>query len=407
MCGPWANEKEACRDRREQHDGHAGEKKQLEVPGASFRPEPHQRRSMQERFRHCAELPDFWNRSLQPERSVDDVVFPENGEQREGAHDPGDGKSQPTPWSIPPIDEPQQPQRDEDRKEEKEIAVRQRLQQPCTCKDDEPAVSSCGHVGVHAEKGEGHPVCREHLDVRELAGAIWREPEGEACADTGQRGSCQALDEQITKESREGVCQQEADVVCCQDARACELQGSRKDAQPEQMLGECHGPGHRPHHWRVPPLLGQRHRLRVPPQDPDVEERIPGIVRHARCQVDGDRPGPDDREDEETGEDEKRPTAQGPGLLEDLTVTHGTKLLGDRRSAFVQAFRSHSHDWSGCSSERRPPTADCRRYCPPPVPRPPVGVGFGRGLRGSTCSRLAVWYTNDATMTAFFRMSSS
>ena len=34
-----------------------------------------------------------------------------------------------------------------------------------------------------------------------------------------------------------------------------------------------------------------------------------------------------------------------------------------------------------------------------------AGCGFGSGLRGSFSSRFAAWYTNDATITAFFIMS--
>ena len=79
-----------------------------------------------------------------------------------------------------PVDEPREPERDQQRKEQQVVAVRQRLHQPGGGKERQPAPAPVVKVGVHREERERHPLRRQHLEVRQLRRAIRRERERRA-----------------------------------------------------------------------------------------------------------------------------------------------------------------------------------------------------------------------------------
>ena len=112
--------------------------------------------------------------------------------------------------------------------------------------------------------------------------------------------------EKVREEPRQRERQQEADVVGRDRIEARPLQRRRHDAQPNQMLRERHRAGHWPHHRCVPPRLGERRGLGIPPEDPDVEDRISRVVGNARRQRRCGRPRPEDGERAESEEDPER-----------------------------------------------------------------------------------------------------
>ncbi len=209
------------------------------------------------------------------------AVLQEHWQERQRGDDPGGHDGQPSAGRPPPVHEPRQPGRDEDREEQQKVAVRQRQQDPRHAEHHEPPPRAARQVGVQAEERERHPLRGEDLDVRELAGTVRREAERQSGAHPRERRSGEAPSEQEREESRERVGEQETDVVRRDGVDAGELQRCGDQAQPEEVLGEGHGARHGPHHRRVPPRVGERRDLGVPPEDPDVEDGIARVVRDA------------------------------------------------------------------------------------------------------------------------------
>ena len=287
-------------DRGEHHHHQTREQVLLVSEHRALTPEAQHRRGMEKGRGAGAENADSRHRTRQSHLLVHLVVLEEHRQEGQRRDGPRCDDLEPAARRTAPVNEPQQPGRDEHREEQQEITVRERLQQPREAEDDEPPSRAGVEVRVQPEERERHPLRRQHLNMRQLARAIRREPERDARTDAGERRSGQPFAEQIGEEARERVGEEQADVIGGDRAGAEELQRRRDDAEAEEMLGERHRSGHRPHHRRVPPCVGERRGLRVPPQDPDVEDRVAGVVRNPAVQIGRDRPRPEDCERRES-----------------------------------------------------------------------------------------------------------
>jgi len=88
----------------------------------------------------------------------------------------------------------------------------------------------------------------------------------------------------------EHVRSQQRDVVAEQGVAGQRDERRRDRRQAQQVFGEGERARRGIEDRRIPPVRRQRHRLRRPPQDPGVEDRIAGIVRDAVPKVQGERP---------------------------------------------------------------------------------------------------------------------
>ena len=237
-----------------------------------------------------------------PRRSWTSLVLEQYREERQRRDGPRRHDGHAAARRLPPVDEPRQPRHDEHREEQHEVAIRQRLDHPRRAEDHEPSLRPRGQVRVKAEQRERHPLRREDLEVRDLAGAVRREAEREPGADAGERRARQPTSEKKGEEPRERVRQQEADVVGGDRVDAGPLQRRSHEAQSEEMLRQRHRVRHWPHHRRVPPRVSQGRHLSIPPEDPGDQDRITRIVGNPRGDGASDRPRPDDRERAESEE---------------------------------------------------------------------------------------------------------
>ena len=303
--GDLGGRRPAPRQAGEQHEKEcrdAGKEKVLLRRHGTRRPEPQQRRSVSERGGGRAEADHLVRHPSQAERGVDATVLEERRHQRHRGGDPHDDNRHAIAPPRAPVDEPQQPQSDQHRQEQQEIAVRGCLEEPGRGEQNQPAPAPARDIPVQRQEDRRHPLRRNHLKVPELSGAIGRCRERDAADDRRRHRAGQAQHQQPREPSRERVRQQQADVVGGERRAAEELNGGRDRNESGEVLGQRQGTGHRDQDRRVPPGRGEGHGLRVPPQDPGIEQRIAEVVRHPRRQMRRERPGPGDSQRDEGAE---------------------------------------------------------------------------------------------------------
>ena len=243
---------------------------------------------------------------------MDGAVFQEDRGNGHGRDGPETHSHEASDAIAAPRGEPAEPQRDEDREIEEEVAVREHLKQPADREDCErkgaTALAGCGiERVVQRKKRERHPPRRKHLNVRRLGGAVRVEAENQPGDEARVVATRQPVRQGVGGKRTERPRQEERDVVRggWSSAHPDERRGHHR--QSNQMLGERQAALKRPEDGTVPPLRGERHRRSVPPQNPGVEQRIAGVVRnpvelqHHRekhrggqrciCRSDGEPPG--------------------------------------------------------------------------------------------------------------------
>jgi hypothetical protein len=91
----------------------------------------------------------------------------------------------------------------------------------------------------------------------------------------------QAAHQHEREESRQREGQDEGNVVRRERAAPEPLERSRDQCEAGEVFGQRQCAWHRREEWRAPPRRGERHDVRVPPQKPDAEDGVAGIVRDA------------------------------------------------------------------------------------------------------------------------------
>ncbi len=226
-------------DRSRQHDNDdrdAGKEKSFLRRSAGRRPERQKVRGLHERCEVAAELAHLVERAVQPQRVVDLFVVQERRHEQQGRQCEGEGERRASAPGVEPVDEPQQPEADEDREEQQIVAVRQRLQEPGGREDREPARPSLVDPCVHRKQRQRHPLRREYLQVRELARTIGRQREGESGDDAGEGGTCEPASEREGEEAGEPAAGDHRHVVGGDRTDAGELQRRREDGDAGQVL---------------------------------------------------------------------------------------------------------------------------------------------------------------------------
>jgi hypothetical protein len=296
------------REHRERRDRRSRE--QLSFwPSDRMHPSPEQELvgRMQQRRDVGAELLDH----LEPARETvhigeDPLVAEERRREEQGrGHEPG---REPCERGDRPAADrvPEKPAEQEDAEKEKEVPVGERLHEPRARGERRPARHRPAIVPVQRGQADGRPVRRQHLDVRELRQPIRREGVRHACHERGIVPARQRVGQKVRAEPAEDVAREQRHVVPEQ-----RVAGERDDRHgdrcfAQQVFREGQRPRRRIKDRRVPPRVGERHRLRRPPQNPRVQNRVARVVRDAVKHVPGERPGIRESEDDipERGERE-------------------------------------------------------------------------------------------------------
>ncbi len=192
--------------------------------------------------------------------------------------------------------EPEHPRREQHREEEQEVAVRQREHQPRGAERDEPESRASLEVQMRRDEHERHPERPQHLDVGKLCDAV----RAEAHDQPGQHGGSVPPDdregEAVCGERRQRIRDEQHEVVGGHRVGAHPQERRADEREAEQMLRKRQGACDRPEARRVPPSLGQRHSVSVPPENPRVERGIERVVRESGRQIPRDRPCEHDRQ---------------------------------------------------------------------------------------------------------------
>ncbi len=234
-------------------------------------------------------------------------VAQEDGSEAGG----GQGPDQEDPGHAAPVHrgpcEPRDPGREEDGHEDEEVAVGQALQDPGGGHQHEPAPAAVLHEAVRAEEEEGDEVRAEHLQVGELGGAIGGEAVGEAGDEAQARTQAEGPGQQVHGEAGQGERRDEGDVVGDERGSAQPLEGRRQGGEPHEVLGKRQHAGDRVEDRAVPPGLGEGNGVRVPPQQPRVQQRVDPVVDHPVPEAQGERKGRQDRQEAIQEEDAQQP----------------------------------------------------------------------------------------------------
>jgi hypothetical protein len=213
----------------------------------------------------------------------------------QGQVDPG---GPPSPETCP--DEfPAHVGRHEGREVQQVVDAREVLQDERQTSADERPSTLRIDVCPDAEEREGHPLRREHLQMRELWNAVRREGEEQAADECGRRGARDPSHEQEHPETRQHEGREKHQVVAEHRVAAGEGHGQRDECLGNQVLGvrqrerggvedvavEERGERVEIAAERAPELL------HVPRQDPDVEHRVAEIPGDITTQVPRQRPG--------------------------------------------------------------------------------------------------------------------
>ena len=149
--------------------------------------------------------------------------------------------------------------------------------------------------------------------MRKLSRPIRAESIGQRSAErrhvareSGRRRRHEPQDEKKCEKAGQGERQNQRDVVSRERIRVEQLHGRGEEPHPRKVFGEGKRPGHRIEDRGIPPALRERDRVRIPPEQPDVQDRIARVVRYPRRDVSGKRPGPDEGERQKRQEDWKR-----------------------------------------------------------------------------------------------------
>ena len=208
-------------------------------------------------------------------------------------------------------------QHDQHGEEQEVVAVRQRLNQPGERKHRQPPALALVQERVHAEQRQRHPLRREDLQVRQLPRTVGSEP-------IGQPGAARRDHDRTPRRMRDrpgaapAGMQRTPTARTRGSARRCTPSGDwRRAAAAVSRRRRCRPDvprararlGHRMENRRAPPAVRERHRLRVPPEQPGVENGVAGIVRHARREVRREGPGPEHGERQEGDERSERAPA--------------------------------------------------------------------------------------------------
>ena len=192
--------------------------------------------------------------------------------------------------------EPDRPACEQHGHVEEVVAARQRLHEGRGRKDHEPSSTMRPQPLMETEQHEGHPVGRQNLEVHDV-----RHPERvETVDDAGQhRRRVPAGDrerERMRAERRQRERCHERRVVGERWAAAGPLQRSGQERKSHAVVGEGQAAVDGKEGEAVPPRGREGHHVRVPPQNPDGEQRIAEVVREVRREVSGKRPGEDNRQ---------------------------------------------------------------------------------------------------------------
>jgi hypothetical protein len=172
---------------------------------------------------------------------------------------------------------------------------------------------------VHREERERHPLGGQNLQVRQLSRAVRSEAVSQTSAHRrgrayrlGAIGTDQAPHQEEREEPGQRERRNQRDVVCRDGVRTQPLDGRGDEADAGQVLRQRQRPLHRMEDGRAPPAIRERHRVRIPPEKPRVQDGIARVVGHARGETGCERPRPENRERQKHPEHPER-TQPHPG----------------------------------------------------------------------------------------------
>jgi len=139
-------------------------------------------------------------------------------------------------------------------------------------------------IAMQREQDYRCPVVGQHLEVRQLLGAVRRQHERESTDQPGVVAPGELACEEERAESAERKRQRKHHVVRGHRIMGDGLHDPRHWQQRQQAFRQRDRVGHREEHGSVPPGCRQRDGSRAVPEDPGVEERIAGIVRKSRSE---------------------------------------------------------------------------------------------------------------------------
>jgi hypothetical protein len=151
---------------------------------------------------------------------------------------------------------------------------------------------------MQAVERERNPVCRQHLEMRELRHAVRRKRIGQR---TDHRETVAAREfetQQMRGDRRQEEREQKGHVVGDEHAARRRDDRSRDDREAQEMLRKRHHSRDGIELWQAPPARAEGDNAGVPGEEEHVQQRIAEIVRHAAAHVHGQRPGQRDREEE-------------------------------------------------------------------------------------------------------------
>ncbi len=272
------------RDDRQEHDREAREERRLRAL-EDVDPAPQQQifARQQQAGKVRAEETDLANRALQPVGVAQDrlVAQEERREQQAAGHEGGADDDE-APRRPSADCEPGEPERNQYGQKEEVVAARQRLQEPGRGRGEGPARASGAIVAVQRPEADRRPVRRQCLDVRHLRQTIGRECERHRGHDGHVVPPRDRVREEVRPQRAQHERGDECDVVA-DERLVCQRDEWRRDRrQPQQVLRKRKDSWRRVERRSIPPVRGQRDRLRArPPQDPGVQQRIAKVVRDA------------------------------------------------------------------------------------------------------------------------------
>ena len=194
---------------------------------------------------------------------------------------------------------------------------------------------------MQRQQNDGKPVRRDQLEVRHVFRAERMEPEHQPAHKGGSAMSRQRKGQGIGRGGRQEEAEQEGDVAGRQRRRPAPDEGRGDEAEADAMVGEgeraLRGVEERP----VPPRVGERRHLGVPPQRPRRQQRIAEVVRHGRAQVRRQRPGERD--------DQQRVRRQRQAIALEWTRVSRHGLSAGHRAHHQERLRAGHHclgEWS-------------------------------------------------------------